>query len=52
MVDSVNIIEELKSLNSIKMATLEGMFSIFDFSITSIHRTDCISKTMSKFMFV
>ena len=34
------------------MATQEEMFSIFNFSITSTHRTGCITKTMPKFMFL
>ena len=52
MVNVVNIIEELKSLNRIKMTLQEEVFGIFNFSIASTHRTDRITKTMPKFLFL
>ena len=33
-------------------STQEEAFRIFNFSITSTHSSDCITKTMSKFIFV
>ena len=45
-----NIIEDFESLNRIKIATQEEGFNIFNFSITSAHRTDYITTTMSTFV--